>query len=142
MYIKGTVEKPVDLSLYTPEQLKNSPSISLEKTEHFFGEVQQHSDYSYKFKYTNNGNSPLKIESVSSACNCVTFTTDKSEVKKGGSAILTITYKPRVAGEITDFAYIHSNDLKEPKKGLVLKAKVLQSLSNQSIMNQGQKTGF
>ncbi len=142
VYIKGIVEHPVDLSKYSAEELKNAPAISLEKTEHSFGEVQQHSDYTYKFKYTNTGTAPLKISSVSSGCNCVSYTTDKEVLKKGESAVLTITYKPRIVGDVTDLVYVHTNDLKSPKTEIKLKAKVLQSLSNQSLMNQGQKTGF
>lgn len=142
LYIKGVVEKPIDLSSYTAEELKNSPALSLVKTAHSFGEVQQNNDYSYKFKYTNTGASPLKIASVSSGCNCVSFKVDKEELKKGESAMLTITYKPRILGDVTDLAYIHSNDLKSPKTELKLNAKVLQSLSNQNLMNQGHKTGF
>lgn len=141
IYIKGIVEKVVENTL-TAQQIKVTPILMLDKKEHNFGKIQLHSEHSYKFKVSNAGTEPLKITSVSSGCNCVTFKVDKPEIKKGESGTLTLTYKPRYEGEVMNIAYIHSNDLKTPKKGVYLRAKVSKSLGTQSIMNQGSKSGF
>ena len=141
LYIKGIVD-PVEEQTLTAEQLKVTPLLGVDKSEYNFGQIELNSEHSAKFKVTNTGVQPLKVSSVTSGCNCVTFKMDKTEVKKGESATLTITYKPRYEGEVTNIAYIQSNDLKTPKKAIYLKAIVSKNLSNQSIMNQGEKSGF
>lgn len=141
VYIKGIVEKVLENTLTAVEMAK-TPLIEVEKNEHNFGQIELHSENTVKIKFSNTGTEPLKVSSVSSGCNCITFKVDKDEVKKGESATLTLTYKPRYEGEVTNIAYVHTNDLKTPKKAIFIKAKVAKSLSNQSIMNQGGKSGF
>lgn len=140
--IKGIVEKPETIAAHSEEELKNRPILSLFKSEHTFGEVQLRSSYTHKFGYTNFGKGQLKILKVTSGCNCVTFSVDKAAINRGEKATLTLVYKPNTEGDVTEKVYVHTNDVKTPKTPIYLNAKVAKNLSNQSIMNQGKKTGF
>ncbi|MEO8210558.1 MAG: DUF1573 domain-containing protein [bacterium] len=67
--------------------------IFFETLEHDFGSVQQGTALEYSFKFINEGDKPLVIESVRPACGCTGAATDgKSEYAGGESGEIKITF--------------------------------------------------
>ena len=143
IYIKGIVEKPIEKVAYTEMELKNSPKITLSKTEHVFGKIVVNNPVVATFTIKNDGKNPLKIQKIAAGCHCVTYTVSKEEIRTGDVATLQITYRPSVQGEnIEDLMVIYTNDLNKPYLQVRLKATVVKSLTNENMLFQNQGKGF
>lgn len=139
--IKGVVVKSNTVQ-YTAEQLENSPIITLDKKEYFFGNVEKGKPNKYSFKVTNTGKSDLKITGLSAGCHCVDYTLDKPVIKPGETAFIEVSYAAKNMGDNTDIVTIESNDIKTENPTITLKAKAVESLAAPSIMQQGSGFGF
>jgi len=84
-----------DFSKLTPKQLQDAPKAVLETTKLDFGRIDKNSTPALQVKLTNNGQNPLFIRQVKSPNSVFSVTNDKNEIKKGDSAILTITLNAR-----------------------------------------------
>lgn len=140
--IKGVVEKPDETVNYSEEELAKSPILNVEQEEYMFGKIEKNSKVEHSFRVTNSGKSNLVVEKVVSACNCVSFNVDKAEVKPGESAILTLTFTPRMNGQTTEIVYVKTNDIKNGDKILKLKADVVESLTQKNMLKNNSGTGF
>ena len=68
-----------------------------------------------KFVIENSGNELLQIDTIYTSCECTTATIDKTEIKKGESAVLTITYTPDGTGNFYREVYVKINGVEQPK---------------------------
>ena len=137
LYIKGTVVDKASLKAsLTPEQKAQSPRAALVKADHNFGKLESGQKAVTKITVKNTGKNDLTISGVESACNCVTYKTLTSKIKPGSEGIVELTYIPRVLGEQTEVVKIASNDIVSPEVSVNLKAKVVQSLSAQSVLKE------
>ncbi len=142
VHIRGIVNKKEDKPVYTEEQIKNSPTFSIDKAEHSFGKIEKNKNKSYSFIVSNTGKDPLKIENVQAGCKCVTYKVDKVEIPAGESATLELTYFPRSLGDVKEKVTIFTNDRKNNLHTITLNATVVESLTQRSLLQESGGFGF
>lgn len=95
--------------------------ITFNEDSHDFGKVEQGDVLEYSFKFTNEGDMPLVIESVHPSCGCTGAASDgKSEYTEGESGEIKITFntqgrsghQEKHINVITNDTEIQSKDLK------------------------------
>ncbi len=107
------------------DTVQRPPKISLDSMEADFGEAGPGMRKSEEIKITNVGEGILKLTKIGACCGC-TATMDKKELKKGQSGTLKISCSlPTRAGTFSRTLYIESNDRKQPKVGIGIKAKIV-----------------
>lgn len=137
LFIKGTVVDKAEIKTsYTPAEKATSPRATLVKPTHVFGKLESGQKGVAKVAIKNTGKKDLTITGVQSACNCVSFKSLSQKIKPGTEGIVELTYVPRVLGDQIEAVKISSNDIISPELTLNLKAKVVQSLSAQSVLKE------
>jgi hypothetical protein len=115
-----------------PKADKQGPEITFEKVVHDFGDIGPGSKKVCEFKFTNTGNSLLKITKVSKTCGCTPYTLTKREYEPGESGALKVKYNAsKRPGSIRKHLFVSSNDEAKPKVQLVVKAKIVSKIDYQ-----------
>lgn len=136
LYIKGVVDPKKEKPTFTADQLKVSPKFSVDKSSHNFGKLEKGQKVTTKFIIKNTGKSPLTINSVNSACNCITHTLSAESIPSGKTATMEITYSPFYIGSNTDVLTIVTNDLNKNRHVISLTGDVVESLNSKSPISQ------
>jgi hypothetical protein len=99
------------------------PKLAIASFEHSFGTVVAGKPLNYTFKVKNDGKATLEIKNVSPSCGCTTTNYDKS-ISPGqtGGITLAIDKTENYRGEIVKTAEVTTNDPKQPKFTLTLRA--------------------
>ena len=126
--IKGNVVPKSQIPAVSPEELKKSPVISMASMQYNYGQVEKLKMVSTQIRLRNNGRSALKINSVSSACHCFTFSASKQSIAPGDSASIEFKYTPKQIGERLELVNVFTNDLHKPQISLKFQANVVESL--------------
>lgn len=109
----------------TSRTRRTSPKIEFEKVVHDFGNVGPGTNNLCEFRFTNAGNSTLKIGEITKTCSCTPFVLDKKEYAPGESGILKVNYfSEQLRGQTTKQLVIHSNDKASPEITLAVKADI------------------
>jgi hypothetical protein len=104
---------------------KEKPIIRVDKPLHDFGKVAPGSKNSCEFEFKNVGNAPLIIKKVHSTCSCSIGKLEKKEYQPGESGKITSSYRASTTeGTVKKHLYIESNDPKNPRFELTLKATI------------------
>ncbi len=104
---------------------KTAPKIELEKVVHDLGNVGPGTNNLVEFKFTNVGNSTLKIGEITKTCGCTPFSLAKKEYAPGESGTLKVNYfSEKQRGQATKHLVIHSNDRARPEITLTIKANI------------------
>ncbi len=104
----------------------NQPTITFEKPVNDFGQVSPRSKNRCEFKFTNTGKGVLKIGKIKSTCGCTVPKLSKLEYAPGESGAIKVTYSTSShAGMSSKKIYVNSNDTKNPKVRLTVKATVV-----------------
>lgn len=85
------------------------PVWKWEKTEHNFGKVQQAKPAKVVFKFTNTGDEPLVITTVSPSCGCTTPTYTKEPIMPGAEGTVAAEYNAAGVGAFTKTISVVSN---------------------------------
>lgn len=141
LYIKGSVFAKSE-SKYSDAELKLSPKLILEKTEHNFGKVEKGAKLPVKVTITNLGRSDLKITQVSSACNCISFNSKQEFIKSGEKGIIELIYAPYSTGFQIDNAYIKSNDILKPSQKVTLTANIVDAIEPSLMKESSGSNSF
>ncbi len=105
------------------------PRIVFEKLTHNFGEVGPGTNHLYEFRFTNAGNTTLKIGQVTKTCGCTPFLLEKNEYAPGESGTLKVRYYTESEyGNITKQLFVQSNDRQNPNIALALKARIVSNI--------------
>jgi hypothetical protein len=105
------------------------PKITFEKVVHDFGEVGPRTKKTCEFKFTNTGNSLLKIIKIERCCG-VTTKLDKMQYEPTDSGTITVEYNASSgAGLVNRQLYVVSNDKTNPKAALTIKANIVPKIS-------------
>ena len=73
----------------------NSPtSMAFEAMSHDFGEIDQNSENTYVFNFTNTGDKPLIIETATGSCGCTVPEFPREPIAPGASSEIKVVYKP------------------------------------------------
>ncbi len=103
----------------------NEPVIMFEQQVHDFGQVPPHSKHTCGFRFTNTGSGVLKIGKIKSTCGCTVPRLDKVEYAPGESGTIKVTYSTGSrAGAVSKHVYVNSNDKKNHRVKLTIKATI------------------
>ena len=69
-------------------------TLSWSEKEHDFGNIQQDSENTHIFTFTNTGNEPLIIEKAKGSCGCTVPEYPKEPIAPGESNEIKVVYKP------------------------------------------------
>ncbi len=109
----------------TEKKSRGAPVIKVEDRSHDFGKVGPNKKYTCEFNFSNVGKDTLKITKIQSTCGCTVPQLKKKSYKPGESGTINVTFRsPLREGKTTKRLYILSNDKKNPKLGLTLKADI------------------
>jgi len=104
----------------------NQPTITFEKLVHDFGKISPRSKNTCEFKFTNTGKGTLKIGKIKSTCGCTVPKLNKLEYAPGESGAIKVTYSATShGGPSSKSIYVNSNDPKNPKVKLTIKATIV-----------------
>ncbi|AYA36780.1 DUF1573 domain-containing protein [Hymenobacter oligotrophus] len=136
--IKGAVVDKAEMAKsYTAAQIAKSPKLTLDRKLHDFGKMESGQQLTAKFTVKNTGKSDLQLGSITSNCYCVSLRNQPKALKPGESATIELQYAQRQIGQMADVVTLHSNDITGPDATITLKANVVQSLSQQSMLKEG-----
>jgi len=113
-----------------PQNANGAPIITFEKTVADFGQVGVTSSKKVaEFKFTNTGDSLLKIKEVERCCGVVT-SVDKNEIAPGESGVVKAEFQAfQKSGLYMKNIYVNSNDRTQPRIALTIKAMVVSKIS-------------
>jgi hypothetical protein len=116
----------------TPVAGKPGPKITFEKTTHDFGQIAPASKMSCEFKFSNTGDSLLKIGNIDSTCGCTVARLSKKEYAPGESGAIKVTFSAGThPGATTKRLYANSNDPARPRVTLTIKARIVSKVKYQ-----------
>ena len=108
---------------------RRAPKLEFKKLEHDFGSVGPGTNNLCEFRFTNTGNSILKIGEITNTCGCTPFSLVKKEYAPGESGILKVGYlSDQQHGQTTKQLIIHSNDRANPDITLAIKANIMMQV--------------
>lgn len=144
LYIKGKVIREAGLSQKKPSasDLKNSPRIHIEEPELKAGLIEKGQKVSLFLSLENKGKQLLRLNHLSSACNCVKFSDyPPAGIAPGETKELELIYQPRHSGKHTETVFLHTNDRVQPKSRLKIISEVKESLGVENMMKENAQ-GF
>jgi len=107
------------------KQEGKEPVIKVTNPVHDFGKVAPSKKYNCQFEFKNVGNAQLKITKIQTTCGCTVAQLKKKAYAPGESGTIKVTFRtPSRQGSTSKHLYILSNDKKNPKFALTLKATV------------------
>jgi hypothetical protein len=129
---KPPVAPPGKIKIPEPnEAATGGPKIMFEQVVYDFGDMGPGIQKTGEFKFTNAGNSLLKITSVEECCGVVTRL-NKKEYAPGESGTLEVDYRSTLqSGMMRRQIYVNSNDKATPRVTLTIKATIVQKVSFQ-----------
>jgi hypothetical protein len=108
------------------------PKIMFEQVVYDFGEIGPGTKKTGEFKFTNAGNSLLKITSVEECCGCVSKQLSKKEYAPGESGTIEVECRAgQQSGILRRQVHVNSNDKATPRVTLTIKATIVQRVSFQ-----------
>lgn len=106
-------------------EIRKGPKISFNKTLLDYGKVKSGGKYYQKITITNTGKKTLEIKDIYSSCRCEVVGTPPKTIEPGKSAVLKIAFDALwQKGRKYRNLIIYSNDPKNPKQKIVLRADV------------------
>jgi len=113
----------------TTVRTRRTPKIEFEKVMHDFGNVGPRTNNLCEFRFTNAGNSTLKIGEIVNTCGCTPFVLEKKEYAPGESGTLKVNYFSEAQyGQTTKNLEFYSNDRTQPKVILAVKANIMMKI--------------
>jgi hypothetical protein len=118
--------KTVDTTGFNEAKTKLSYAV----VEHDFGDINQHTENEFLFKFKNDGNVPLIIYDAKGSCGCTVPEYPKAPIAPGGENEIRVVYKPASQkGQHTKTVTITANT--EPMQStLTIKANVHEVSGN------------
>ena len=116
----------------TTRTRRTTPKIEFENVVHDFGNVGPGSNNLCEFRFTNTGNSTLKIGDIIPSCGCTPFELAKNEYAPGESGTLKVNYLSETQrGQTTKQLVMHTNDRTNPEITLAIKASIIMKVNHE-----------
>ncbi len=116
----------------TTRTRSTAPKIEFENVVHDFGNVGPGTNNLCEFRFTNAGNSTLKIGEITKTCGCTPFLLAKKEYAPGESGTLKVNYFSEAQrGQTTKHLVLHSNDRSNPEVTLAIKASIIIKVTHE-----------
>lgn len=96
-------------SLQLKAQSDTTLVISFEKTVYDYGTIEQGSDGSAEFVFTNSGKTPLVLSNVRASCGCTVPTWPKEPILPGTKSSIKVVYNTNIAGNFHKSITVNSN---------------------------------
>jgi hypothetical protein len=126
------LKKTESIAETVPASIKGGPEITFEKVVHDFGNIKPGSKNVCEFKFTNTGDSLLKITEVSKSCGCTPYTLAKMEYEPNESGSLKVEYHASTQPvSVKKTLFVSSNDEAKPRVELVIKAEIVSKMDYQ-----------
>lgn len=106
-------------------QAQDAAKIEFKSEVIDYGEIKKGSDGVRVFEFTNTGNIPLVITSVTSSCGCTIPEKPEDPIAPGESGEIKVKYDTQRVGPIRKTITVYSNAV-EPAKSIKIKGKVLE----------------
>jgi len=120
--------------------ITTGPQITIDKTVHDYGTIEQGANGECVFTVTNTGNEPLVISLCKGSCGCTVPTCPKEPIAAGASATITVRYDTKRVGPINKSVTITSNAANEPRKVVRIKGKINAKPTGSAPVNTGTPT--
>lgn len=109
MMLIGGMLMAQNVEMASNKSTQAKAAINWEKTKHDFGKIPQGKPVSITYEFTNSGNAPLIIASVSPSCGCTTQDFTKNSIAPGKKGFITLTYNAVAVGNFTKSATVNTN---------------------------------
>ena len=77
------------------------PKVAVDRVEYNFGALDMQGSGSHDFILTNVGDAPLTLAAGGTSCRCTMSSLEHDSIQPGGSAKVTVTWKPRTSLALT-----------------------------------------
>ncbi len=136
--VKGAVLSREQMQkTYTAEQVAASARLTVtSETTVTLGKLEAGRGATARFTIKNTGKKNLNVTGLHSACNCVAAKALPEGIAPGETATIQLTYTAREIGERADVVEFYSNDLSAPDVKVTIKASVVKSLAERSILRE------
>lgn len=104
----GRPEKAFEMGIMGVQDVYG-PEISFEKTRHDFGSIVQGKPVTYKFQFTNTGNSNLIIKDAKAGCGCTTPKWSKEPIGPGKTGFIEVGYDAKAEGNFVKDIKVQTN---------------------------------
>ncbi len=84
-------------------------SILFEKTVYDYGNIEQGSDGTSEFIFTNKGQSPLVLSNVRASCGCTVPQWTKEPIEPGKTGVIKVKYNTNLVGTFNKSVTVNSN---------------------------------
>ena len=107
-----------------------APSISVEKSTHDFGTINQGQKVDHLFTVKNRGDEPLTITQIRSSCGCTAATLSTKTIPPGKSGEVKVTFdSTNFADQVTKTVHLDSNDPRNPSTVLTMQGKIVEIIA-------------
>ena len=104
----------------------NPPRITFTEVLYDFGKVEQGDQVNHLFRFTNQGDRDLRIESVKTSCGCTAAVISPEVIAPGTEGTISATFDTtKFFGEKVKEVTVHSNDPAQPVTTLTLQGEIL-----------------
>ncbi len=136
--IKGAVLSREEMQKsYTPEQIAASARLTITSTPTLsLGKLENGRPATARFTFKNTGKKNLTLTGVTAACSCVSYKTLPEGIAPGETGTITLIYSPAELGEHAEVVSLISNDLSAADVKVTLKANVVKSLAEPSLLRE------
>jgi hypothetical protein len=108
-----------------PLHAQQGPVIKFKEKSWDFGKTKQGKVLTHVFRFQNAGNATLIIRNVRTTCGCAAALISSKEIKPGQTGEIKVTFNTKgYEGNQTKYLYVDSNDPKDPKAQLTVKAAI------------------
>jgi hypothetical protein len=88
--------------------------IAFEKTVNDYGTIQQGSDGTCEFRFTNQGKTPLILQNVTASCGCTVPSWTREPVEPGKQGVISVKYNTNLVGTFAKSVTVISNAKNSP----------------------------
>lgn len=106
------------------------PKIEFTETEFNFGTMNENSDVSHVFQFTNKGTAPLLISDVVKSCGCTTPEWTDKPVAPGEKGSITLRFDSKRVGPFNKSVTVKSNDPENPTLILKISGTIISKSDN------------
>ena len=111
--------------LFAQAAVESGAKIEFKKETHDYGNIDQYSDGTCEFIFTNTGNEPLVISSAKGSCGCTVPSWPKEPIAPGETGSIKVKYDTKRVGNIGKSVTLQSNAINEPAKTIRIKGNVI-----------------
>lgn len=90
------------------------PVLEFEELNHDYGTIEQGSDGTYSFVFTNAGTEPLILKNVRSSCGCTIPEWPREPINAGESSTILVKYNTNRVGPFSKSISVYSNAQEAP----------------------------